>query len=759
MIVRARAVRLIPLVIAVAATAVGAHVLSQRPPDPGRSASYLAYRVTPGRGLAFPLEEGEQDLAVTVQVNGAPEGEVTPFAVDTLLRDAAGKVMWSGRASLAAGAGAEIVEGGAQISVPRTLRLPAIESARQLVVTVDGGGGLAVVRLTHRETEARSRQVSPRASVFGPDYLDEETREVLYARPLRRRAAADEQEGVELVHVRLGRAVPPASDAEPPGEEVDALAAVAYTVRGPGSVRVSMVPVHGEATAATLRTVDHLGRQMVLPVPVVPRGSEAVFVAPAGGALTVEVLGAYAPVRVRVMTAGGATRLGADATTEIVPDRRRVVLWRAHPAGPPVIATLAGDGTARVEARPAVGGGRVARLAWRLVDGERGEIARGQVAVAAVPTPFDRLRPHDGEPVRPACEPMSFAAAGPPGSRLELSALDAPIDLALLAADDEAVTRLTDAYLVPLTNARLRHAPLARRRHEPFLPDNHAALAVSAGKVVLEGQVRLEPALTTVPAGPFRSLEPAPPRNRQLMVERDDDARGDLARWAFAMGETARLVAPLDGRVVLETHLGDEALGQTLRVVVDGKPVEERRVNVTRSRVRLHLSPGAHEVAVEGPRGFVLTPAVAVDGAKAFAERAVWRLPRGGSLAVPVALAGAKNLNVVLYTDAPARLQARVEIDGGRRGNAMRPAAGRTVIVRLVEPQTMATESRWLDQRGGAGARARFAVRLADDVGGGRHQARVTLLSGPETVYARFFVTGAAPSAEKPGLTTEWAED
>src|SRR6185503_3262901 len=118
--------------------------------------------------------------------------------------------------------------------------------------------------------------------------------------------------------------------------------------------------------------------------PVLVAGTDVVLVAE-GGALTVETVDAMAPVRARAFVSAGARRLGdgevvaatsatpaptpaidaalaftvaparppAASESEIVPDRRRLVLWRVHPAGPPLLATLVGDGNARVQVRSA----------------------------------------------------------------------------------------------------------------------------------------------------------------------------------------------------------------------------------------------------------------------------------------------------------------------------------------------------------------------------------------------------------------------
>jgi hypothetical protein len=278
--------------------------------------------------------------------------------------------------------------------------------------------------------------------------------------------------------------------------------------------------------------------------------------------------------------------------------------------------------------------------------------------------------------------------------------------------------------------------------------------------------VRLEPSWPgTLPAGPFRAVEPLPPRTRQLLVEADPEG----ARWGFAVGEETRLTVaergPQAGRLILDYRLGPEALGGTLQLFVDGAPVEERLINVTRGRMRVTgLAAGEHPVAVVGPPGLVFTGARGAGAGSAWSERAVWRLDRGGSLTVPVPLAVRRSarLNVVLYSDEPLgklpELTAQVQIDGGARGPGIH-LDGNTDLTRGITVPLVSIRGRWLDRQHGPVARARFAVTLGPDLGPGVHRVRISVPDGPARLHARFFRTGKHARASVDYSTTEWSVD
>jgi hypothetical protein len=158
----------------------------------------------------------------------------------------------------------------------------------------------------------------------------------------------------------------------------------------------------------------------------------------------------------------------------------------------------------------------------------------------------------------------------------------------------------------------------------------------------------------------------------------------------------------------------------------------------------------------------VLTAATTT-GRVPWAERATWRLDRGAALTVPVRLTrGGKTLHVVLYSDeAYDRIAPRlsVSIDDGQRSFALRPAGGRTRLVRGVSPTPLPVRASWLDREGDPQSHAHFAVRLAGDLGPGTHHVRIVLDEGAERTWARFYVTGAGGEPTVERLGEEWDVD
>jgi hypothetical protein len=805
----------------------------QEAPVAAPAPTLLGYRLPVGERLAFVVTNEDHDLALSVHLEmpaARPSPETLRFATAVAVEDKTGQVLWKGHAVLQATPDGAIADGKVPLTAAQTLRvdLPPDLVEGRLVVVVEPGldatqRGAAVVRLVRRthqphgwrtnppSMEARTRALGDRASPFGWPYLDREVLAEIHEEPLTRRAADDRDNEHQLVHVRL---IPRERDVPAPGEPGELILpddAAAWTVRGPGSTRLSVVPAGAVDTTpllVTVRTVDNKGAVTEATMEVPSGGLDHHVDVPDGGALTVAVLtDDERGARARVFMDRGATQLGklsglpcCTPTQEISPDRRSHAVWRVRPGSPALRATLAGDGTARVlaravlEAAPGLPGAVwpapvvEPRLAWRILDGDK-VIAQGDVGVPAVPAPFEKLTA-EGTSGVPTTEPLSFVAAGPPGTLLELSAKTGALDVALEAADDPPpdfrfgpdarFARLAPEYEVPLDGARLRFAPYARKSWVGFRPDNHAELTAAGARVELEGQVRLDPAGPSRPTGgPWKSVDPYGPRTRHVLVEREDQAP---SRWrrhhrvGFPVGEATRVTVPGDGpdagRLALDYFLGPEALGGTLYVFVDGQRVNERRLTVTRGRVRLTgLTPGAREVRLDGPPGVAFTAArldgssLAAGEAGVFAERVVWRTGQGGTLTVPVSLAEGegRTLNVVFYTDESASdagtLKAHALIDSGAKGPALRSTGGRTRMLREVTLVPAPTTTRWLDRQSGPRASAHFAVTLGPDLGPGVHNVQVTLDQSPARVHARFFVTGYAGESVVTHVGTEFDAD
>lgn len=792
---RGGGVKVAPVVLALGA----ALLLLRSAPRAGKSddiPGYLAYMVEVGKTVSFAIEPGDDDLALTLHLAVPdlwPDSQNLRFPVSVRFVDEAGNELWTGRAMLDATPNGAIADGSRSLTSPRVMRLelPPRERGAKLFVTVEKDGDAevaraAAVRLSRRaprqalwhldppRADEHTKKIAERANTFGWAYVPDETLAELYARPISRRAA-DEGES-DLVHVRtIAKPAPALPAPSVPGVLVNSARGAAYTVRGPGKVRLTLAPEQGDALPVTLRTVDNMGMVSEQQVTVSAPGFEQTFDAPKDGAITVSALCDDAiGVRARAFVQDGAAPLGdavvADAAGEIRPDERRLPLWRLTTGGEPLVATLVGDGLARVSARavaPAEGA-EPPLLSFRLVSPDGKVLSESTGHVFHAPSRLDLI--DAGTEVVPAPEAVTFLASAPIGARLEVRALQGTADVTIEAADEPAAVLPAPAYQVELESARLRFAPYLRRRWVAFRPDNHAKLTPSA----LVAQVRLEPVGTSPGGGPHVAVEPYAPRTRQLLAERMDERPDDWAifhRTGWTIGKKASVkiasTGDMAGRLALDYHVGPEALGGMLRVSVDGALRHERKLSMTRGRVRLDgLTPGAREVVIEGAPGSVFTAAPLAGGdAHVWAERAVWRIHEGGALTVPVSLGErqGKTLHVVLYADEhPTEvgpLSATVTIDEGARGAHVQATTGRTRMTRKVQLVPVPTTSRWLDRRDGARARAHFAVRLGADLGPGTHRVKVTLDEGPSRMHARFYVTGTPRTPTVQKLGAEWDED
>lgn len=820
------------------AAALGVVVLVLRAvPTPARGSASttgsLAYRVPAGRPISFPIDPDDDDLALTVHVETPRLARASDppvrFALLVLAEDPDGRVVWRGRAVLEAPPGGAVADSVRPLTEARTLRLPPLDlppKSRVVVLVETGGsdesGRPAVLRLTRRTDrpppwpdkkpwrDGHTQRGGDLASVFGWAYLDWAALRAVHELPVVRRAATEKpHDEVRLVHVERASDVPVEEvRLEPPrGEWIGPGAAAAWTVRGPGRLRLELeAPVPAELV---VRTVDHHGVETLERLRIGPGAARPApaFEAPPDGALTASVLVAGgAGVRACAFAEAGAVPLGdvvVGSDGALTPDRRHLSLWRVREDGPPIRATLV-DGLARVSVRAPLSPadrGHAPRLAWRLIAPGGRELSRGEHGVFVEPAPFERYEaPSPWTAPKPALsaasgefpsEPVTFVAGAPAGTILELRPVGGSLDVRLEASFPAGEARLAPAYALDLENARLRYAPYLVSSWVPFVPDNHEELAHAGGEIRLEAQVRLEPSGGGEPHGPYRTVLPEPPRVRQRLVERvasapfgaaraEALARRAAALWSrhhrtgFETGQDVRLVVerdgPTAGRLALDYYLGSESLGGMLRVLVDGEVVKERRVAFPRGRVRLTgLPPGPRVVRVESAAGLVFTQARPADdaGNAAWVERAVWRLDRGeaGALTVPVRLAQdrGRTLNFVLYADEPQKLgsvRVRVVIDGRARGPGVHSTAAATRLERVLERPLAPVTTRWLDREGGPRSAAVFGVRLGPDLGAGTHRIRVTLEDGPARAFVRFYETGVRRARpDEPRFGIEWADD
>lgn len=558
------------------------------------------------------------------------------------------------------------------------------------------------------------------------------------------------------------------------GEAATPRHSIAYTVRGTGGVRLLLSPFDVEYPTfrdAVVRSVDDQGSVTERRVLVPPFGAELAVPNVDEGVLTVEVSTDEEPgLLVRALPLGETVSVGTEDFAEIVPDLRRLALWRLPHEQEPLVATLLGDGQAHIVLRAASGDAQAARLEWMVKDPGGTPVTRGEVGLTAPLAPFEKTGVLGLEDAESPSEPLVYLARGKPLSRLELRALSGRIDVALETCDERTPTAPAPPYDLPLKGVRLRYASYTSRACEPFLPDNHMGLREAGRAVDLVAQVRLEPIQPTPrPPAALRTVQPAPPFLRHLLVE-PTQTKGQwrsFHRTEFHVGEEVSLYVPArgarTGRLELDYFVGAEALGGWLEVREDGVLLYKRRILVPRGRLRLkHRVPGDHHVRIEGPKGILVSKNPRTErNSPRSALRAVFRLQKDMSMSVPITLAEGESkwLVIVMYVDAAPLTKVRLRAVVGADDVGVVPASRRAFQQWTVDRVFMPTRARWLDQAGEAKGRATFAIPLHAELGPGTHPVTLTLLNGPRRVYARFLESGTASDAVSSTFQAEVDED
>ncbi|MBK7826148.1 hypothetical protein [Nannocystis sp.] len=495
-----------------------------------------------------------------------------------------------------------------------------------------------------------------------------------------------------------------------------------------------------------------------------------------------------------------------DAGRAFVPvDLRSLPLYRGGPGSAPLAFALqaAGDVDARlleVELR-ALATMAPVELHYRFVDGEGRTLASGATLTATgVPAPFDRLRP-----VREAVPEDRSGAVGVAGFALAELAVSEPARLRLLAPLGAAGVQLWSVapsllavhgrlpapalasdlgprYTWPYDQVedpalRWRYVARAAPRGFPRRADDHAARVAAGELMLLQAQVRAEPAVAVEgERSQWRAQHPRGGRARWRLLERvPAERRGEtLAHWGpgtymrlrRGSAEVIDLGAggPRPARAWYQaTGSGSAVVGASMALALGGQALrwtisarEGRRPLPGRGAVELRWSEGPDDLLV-----LVDRPPGGRSGAPLYEHRQLHRLGPGGlGLTIEKPDAAPVVVNAVLYwiggpPGEPTTL--RVEIDGGqprrREGSTVQGVTAGSRVLRALP--TRRVEVVLPDRRGVATAGvARVAVALGDDLAPGRHTIKITAIGGPAT-WLRFFRVGVA---DVRGGALQWNE-
>jgi hypothetical protein len=558
-----------------------------------------------------------------------------------------------------------------------------------------------------------------------------------------------------------GQPAPVVKPASPPGEAVEAGQVLAYTVRGPGTLRFVAVE---EALEGSIHLLSAAGQEQTIPLAL--KVGERVDLPLAAGLVT---------ARLRALTRGRVLALAADARLALPGTSlqgRADGEWELHPAWTferypvaaagltaPVVYDLRGRDEAelrltayaltRCDHPPSE-----LRVLWTIKDAAAKVLAGGTLRQVLAPACEDRL---DGDEGTVPSEPLAAYLWPPAGAAsLEVTGAEPALLSVASPAFDQPLEAPPPAGLAP--NVAVRHQPADRPLWLRVRALNEDEIARTGRLPLLRLATRIERRPPPVPPSQLaETLAPVdqPPRITMLVPAKADAPAPDRGGWwPITAGAPASVnFAPPPGagagaRVPFSLlFLGDEAAARGEAVVrIDGVTATRTPLYTARGQIALPPAPaGRRVVQIDAPgraRLFVDHP---TGGAAPYRAFSAYELQVGRPSVVRVAKPSApRALGVVLYFDgAPGpHARLRVVIDRGRR-TAPRGgvARARTRLVRTL-PLTVAPlpGGVFLNRTTPAVlAAAPLFVGLEDDLPAGGHTLTLTLERTRVRAFARYF--------------------
>lgn len=748
-----------------------------------------AFRID-AKGVRFPLNEGTRRLRILVNLDLAPNA--SPEGVGFSLRVRIPEERYEEQFALLGIARVRLDGEPAafylgESTSPAWTREIALErrnsdAATLEVSLIEPEGAFGSVRVLAEAVRAPfaagvlARRNGPvernqLASSLGPldwDQLPEDLQADLLQRRWMRIPAAP---GALSRRLYVAGAPTPVSKPEQPaGELVEAGQVAAYTLQGPGVLRLSAA---GPPIRGTVELLQADGQLRTQPLEL-----------KAGDRLDLALGQMLTTARVRVSEPSQILAIVSDrklalATARLEP--RADGEWMLHPAvalernpraepepAPPVVYDLRGRAgremriTARLRARP---GDKpaLAHVRWIIRDEARRAVASGAIEQALSPAPEDRI---DEEPGTVPTEPaMAYLWPPPSAATLEVAS-DPP---ALIAVDSPGFAppegEPGDSGVKPRT--ALRHAPVERPLWFRVRSSNEDELLASGRIERIRSATRLEaippPPPPTAHAETLALLDGAP-RFTLLVPRKPGAPLPELGVWwPLANGVASEVrFDPLPGsspkvRVPWNVlFLGDASSDkQEAAIRVDSS--EATRAMLFTSRGTLALpptTPGVHRVEISigksrasprpPPRLFIDHPT----GSTPF--RAVSVYPLRNSKHATVRLqksAEPRSLGAVLYFDGSPGEGASLEvtIDGGRRTPpAARSSRSRSRLTRVLPVRADAlVGASYLNRRApGVWGSAPLFVGLGDDIPAGNHLVSLALKGTSAKAFVRLFSHG-----------------
>ena len=545
---------------------------------------------------------------------------------------------------------------------------------------------------------------------------------------------------------------------------------------------------------------------------VVPESGLLDVALPGSGARTVS-FGAdapEAPLLFLVPEGRAAAQIGAapvaftpTGEAALAPDLRVSAYHRLHPTEPLRVRVAPGQAAARITLRAELADDDPAQIAQRQVlvrTRVDGKIESEEVVeLDLLRSRFDRVR-LPGAPRPPLAAPQGQAPVHPPIPVLRdasdpavlylrfdpaedrertLELLGTTEDLAQVAAPEPGVGEdaLSPAYQAALSpGARWRGAVYDARRWATLRPERAAALEQAGRAAELLIQARIEEAGPPGPPRPERVIAPSSGARAQSLVTSVFVPKGapmppgatrPLGRDDLVRVESS---GPKARRITVSYRAGEDALGGTAALLVDGKEVARAPVMTLAGTLEASVDPGARRVSLTGlgAAGRATVDAPPAEGGVVHQRGEVYVAERGKPITFSWKGREAEPLLLVATVVSPrpgAAYALRYEVRGApaRLGTVVRrltPQAG-TFSGTTTDEGTPGRADAALAAGSGVGV-ARAVIPIGEDLQAGAVEVRVTL-EAPETLWIRGVLVGqeglGGPRVEvTPRAWTEEAE-
>lgn len=435
-----------------------------------------------------------------------------------------------------------------------------------------------------------------------------------------------------------------------------------------------------------------------------------------------------------------------DDPERLFPEERKFPVYRVDPDHPPLrvpVASVGAAGALAVDLRVPEPGWRTAR--WRALDDQGRELAAGEIAVLAAPSPYERY----ADPAHGAAgDAVRRFVIHPAEARVVEWTSDGPMDLRF-GVPIPTSARHPDAYDTP-SDLRSRFAPWDLPPDLTIEPldradrERRGLVPIFVGTVRLEQNVASERWTELLFRPTTRTVPPRGSPPRHPVLERVAEPGGWQPWHRTALTAQSSIEIPDRGTLAIDHRIAEADVGSTLRVTCDGVTAEAVLGSTRGTALLWPFEPGPASCSLEGPRGawFARAPG---SGTR-YAHRTLYRLD-GQTLHIDVPrLTAPAVLYVRAYTapsDPPPTLVA--EVDAGRRGTSGVQVRQATDVSRALVPDEIVGEG--LLESGGDVVRwTALRVRFGDDALGAPHDVAIRGESPVgRPVYVRFDATFGAP--------------